>query len=80
MDFEQTIATLDQQIRASHGRGDLAALARDYAAGGDLYARMGRIDAACFYWTQAWILALDAGDQRLEASTHAHLAHLGRIG
>ena len=73
------IAALDRQIQADHRRGDLAALARDYAAGGDLYARTGRIDAACFYWTQAWILALDAGDASLEAETHAHLARFGRI-
>lgn len=80
MDLERAIAALDQGAQANHRRGDLGALARDYAAAGDLFARTGRIDAACFYWTQAWILALDAGDGALEASTHAHLARFGRVG
>lgn len=80
MVVERAVTVLDEQIRASHRRGDLTALARDYAEGGELFARTGRIDAACFYWTQAWILALDAGDAALETRTHARLARFGRVG
>lgn len=79
MDAERAVTVLDEQIRASHRRGDLGALARDYAEGGDLFARKGQIDPACFYWTQAWILALDAGDAALEARAHAHLTRFGRV-
>jgi len=79
MDMERAIAALDEQIQANHRRGDIPALARDYAAAGDLFTRTGRIDAACFYWTQAWILALDAGDAALEARTRAHLVRFARV-
>jgi hypothetical protein len=76
----QTFDALNARLRADHRLGDLAGLADAYAEGAALYERQGDIDAACFFWTQAYVLALDAGRERLADQMHAKLAGFRRMG
>ena len=76
----QAYDDLDAAIRAAHNAGQLATLAANYAEGGALYEGQGEIDAACFFWTQAYILALDSGRDSLALDMHAKLDACGRMG
>lgn len=49
---------LDAALIAAHGAGDGAEIARLYGQAGDAAADM---DAACFFWTHAYVFALEAG-------------------
>ncbi|MGI9419147.1 MAG: hypothetical protein ACR2RA_15055 [Geminicoccaceae bacterium] len=75
----QAYDALDAAIQDAHGGGRLAALAASYAEGAALYERQGETDAACFFWTQAYIFALDAGIEGLAAAMRDKLAAFGRI-
>ena len=57
----QVYDRLNATIEEAHDDGRLDRLAACYAEGGALYERQGETDAACFFWTQAYIFALDAG-------------------
>lgn len=57
-------ADLDSGLMAAFDAGDGAALIALYGAAGDLHAARGDVDAACFFWTQAYVFALDLGDAR----------------
>ena len=76
----QTFSQLDSSIRAAHAAGRLDRLAAGYAESAALYEREGEIDAACFYWTQAYIIALDAGSDSLADGMEAKLTAFGRLG
>lgn len=76
----QIYDALDHAILEAHERGKLDELAESYAKGGALYERQGETDAACFFWTQAYILALDAGADPLAKAMHAKLSAFGRMG
>ena len=67
----------DQQIQQAHQSGNMALLSTLYAQAADQLEADGDIDAACFYLTQAYIFALDAG---LPAATtyNARLVAHGR--
>ncbi len=52
---------LDQALLAAHATQDTAALVRLYTIAGDQAERDQDIDAACFYLTQAFVYALEAG-------------------
>ena len=55
-------AALDAALLDAHHRGDLGALVRLYDEAGTGAEAAGDPDAACFYWTHAYIFALEAGD------------------
>lgn len=76
----QAYDDLDAAIKEAHDAGRLETLASAYARGGALYDRQGETDAACFFWTQAYIFALDAGAAALAAAMHAKLDARGRMG
>lgn len=76
----QVYDNLDAAIRDAHDAGRLQTLAINYARGGALYARQGESDAACFFWTQAYVFALDCGDEALVEAMRAKLAAHGRMG
>ncbi|MDX1541022.1 MAG: hypothetical protein R3349_06415 [Geminicoccaceae bacterium] len=76
---------LDHQALAgaiveSHANGDLARLAALFAEAGARAAAEGDSDPACFLWTQAWIFALDAGDEPLADELETRLDAHGRLG
>ena len=68
---------LDADLLAAHGAGDRVNLVRLYAIAADWAEAGGRIDAACFYLTYAYIFALEIGDNR-SGVLHGRLRHYGR--
>lgn len=76
----QVFDALEAAIQTSHHGGNLTALAESYAEGAALYERQGETDAACFFWTQAYVLALDAGVEPLADAMHAKLDRFDRMG
>ncbi|MEZ5932245.1 MAG: hypothetical protein R3F54_09880 [Alphaproteobacteria bacterium] len=76
----QVYDRLNARIRAAHAAGHLQALAAGYAEGGALYDGQGETDAACFFWTQAYVFALDAGDEHLATTMHERLSIFDRMG
>ncbi len=76
----QVYDELNAAIEEAHDAGRLDRLAASYARGGALYERQGETDAACFFWTQAYIFALDAGAAPLAEAMHDKLRAFGRMG
>jgi hypothetical protein len=68
---------LDAELLAAHAAGDGAALARLYARAADAADAEGRVEAACFYLTHAYVHALETGAPEA-AALHARLAARGR--
>ena len=54
-------ATLDTALRDAHHTGDAVRISALYGRAGDLFDAAGDIDAACFFYTQAYVFALEAG-------------------
>lgn len=71
---------LEAAIQADYQLGNIGGLAETYAKGAALYESQGEVDAACFFWTQAYVLALDAGADRLADIMHGKLDGFGRMG
>ena len=65
---------LDQRLLAAHAEENLAALVGLYAEAAN---RSNDLDAACFYLTQAYVFALDLGDDRA-SSLRKRLINAGR--
>ncbi|MEM8952466.1 MAG: hypothetical protein AAGA21_15860 [Pseudomonadota bacterium] len=76
----QVYDDLNTTIEQAHDEGQLEKLAVSYARGGALYERQGETDAACFFWTQAYIFALDVGAAPLADAMHDKLRAFGRMG
>ena len=75
----QVFDKLEAAIQADFDANNLVDLAKNYAKGAALYERQGEIDAACFFWTQAYVLALDGGADKLAASMYQKLDANGRM-
>ncbi|MGI9504153.1 MAG: hypothetical protein ACR2RE_13985, partial [Geminicoccaceae bacterium] len=75
-----TFEHLESSIKAAHAADRLDRLATVYAESAKLYERQGEIDAACFFWTQAYVIALDAGIDSLADGMEAKLTAFGRMG
>ena len=72
------LAPLDAALLVAHAAGDGRRLAVLYGEAADTLAADGELEAACFYWTQALVFALEAGMQ--DAERHAAtLRGLGRL-
>lgn len=67
----------DEALLAAHAARDAALLVRIYREAGDRAEAGGEIDAACFYLTQAYVWALEAGFPEA-AALHARLKARGR--
>lgn len=72
-----TEAALDARLLAAHARGETRALPALYARAADGAEAAGEVDRACFYLTQAWVFALEAGAAEAGALA-ARLAANGR--
>ncbi|MCB1387204.1 MAG: hypothetical protein KDJ80_14805 [Nitratireductor sp.] len=68
---------LDAALVAAHEADDKAALVRLYRQAGEASEAGGNIDAACFFYTQAYVFALESGDPA-RAALLAKLAAHGR--
>lgn len=54
-------AALDATLLAAHDEGDPARLSQLYERAADALTKAGDTDAACFFLTQAYVFALEAG-------------------
>lgn len=64
---------LERRILAAHRDGDGGALAVLYGCAGREAEEAGRIDKACFFYTQAYVFALEAGEEGIAGEMHARL-------
>jgi hypothetical protein len=62
MSFGDQLFALEAALLAAHDRDDHVALVSLYRDAGALKELAGDIDAACFYYTHAYVFALEAGD------------------
>ncbi|MEM7429050.1 MAG: hypothetical protein AAF441_23425 [Pseudomonadota bacterium] len=69
---------LEERLLRAHDRNDGESLAALYAEAADLSERSGRIDEACFRYTQAQVYALEHGQTELAARVRAKLLSYGR--
>ena len=69
---------LDRKIADAHSRGDARSLAHLYAAAAQRLAAEGEPDRAAFLFVNAYVWALDAGEEALADGTHRVLRKLGR--
>lgn len=60
------IGDLDTALLAAHAAQDGPRLAQLYGEAADLLIAAGDADAACFFWTQAYVFALEAGAQEAD--------------
>ena len=72
------IARLQRDLLAAHAARDTARLPGLYDEAGRLREAAGDIDAACFFFTLAYVYGLDAGDEAVAAAAHARLVAHGR--
>ena len=56
------LATLELAMLDAHEREDADALVSLYSKAGELKELAGNIDAACFYYTHAYVFALETGN------------------
>jgi len=80
---DQTTATksyadLNLDILLSHATGDAKALVALYRQAGHRAEGAGRTDEACFFFTQAYVYALEAGDVGRANALKATLQSYGR--
>ena len=69
---------LHERILAGHAAGDGHLLAQLYAEAGQLAAANGEVDKACYFFTQAYVFALEAGENAVAEKLQAILRQHGR--
>lgn len=62
MSFGDQLAVLEAKLLAAHDREDHEALVSLYRDAGAIKEQAGDIDAACFYYTHAYVFALEIGN------------------
>ncbi|MEM6987216.1 MAG: hypothetical protein AAF499_11825 [Pseudomonadota bacterium] len=70
---------LGQALDAAVHNGHDASLCQAYYEIAEHHASDGKLDSACFFWTQALVFALCAGDAEREATLRERLAAHGRV-
>ena len=69
---------LEQELLLAHSRGDGVSLAELYAEAAKQSSAAGRVDEACFRYTQAYVFALENGLDSLASDLHSQLLAYGR--
>lgn len=69
---------LQRDMLQAHEQNDLAALPPLYLAAARLRESQGDIDAACFFYTHAYVYGLDCGDQEIADKARSRLQSHGR--
>jgi len=69
---------LQRDMLQAHENSDLSALALLYLEAAALREGEGDIDAACFFYTHAYVYALDCGDRSVADTARARLKRRGR--
>lgn len=57
----EKLKELELALLNAHGRFDNSALVGLYKQAGEIEEKMGDIDAACFYYTHAYVFGLETG-------------------
>ena len=68
---------LDQALKDAHARRDAQLIAELFGKAGDREAACGNDDAACFFWTNGYVWALEAGAE-MAGPLHQKLCEKGR--
>lgn len=71
-------ADLDAAILHAHELGDTTHLIALYTKAADRHEQTDDLDAACFFLTQAYVFALEDGDERADA-LHQRLINHQRV-
>jgi hypothetical protein len=69
---------LQRDMLQAHEQNDLTALPPLYLAAAELRENQGDIDAACFFYTHAYVYALDCGDREIADKARDRLRSHGR--
>ena len=69
---------LQHDMLQAHEHEDLKALPALYLEAAHLRESQGELDAACFFYTHAYVYALDSGDEETAAHARAKLKSFGR--
>lgn len=69
---------LQHDMLRAHEQDDLKALPPLYLDAARLRESQGDIDAACFFYTHAYVYALDCGDRQVAETAHSRLSSYGR--
>ena len=69
---------LQRDMLQAHEQDDLTALPPLYLAAARLREGQGDIDAACFFYTHAYVYALDCGDREIADKARYRLQSHGR--
>jgi len=73
-----TGADLQQRMLRAHEAGDVSVLPTLYIEAARLRETQGDTDAACFFYTHAYVYALDAGDEFIAGEARSKLKAHGR--
>jgi|GEM_PF-5955139 len=76
--MEDTLQELDCKIADAHGEGDASRLAHLYAIVAQRLAAEGEVDRAAFLFVNAYVWALDAGEEAIAARARGVLLKMGR--
>ncbi|MEM9426316.1 MAG: hypothetical protein AAGA06_06405 [Pseudomonadota bacterium] len=66
---------LDRDMVAAVRAGDKARIVRLYAQAAEASEATGDVDRACFFYTHAWVFAMEAGDPLAEDLRAKLVAH-----
>jgi len=70
--------SLNEKLIQAHQENNLTDLVNLYTRAADASEQAGDIDAACFYWTHAYVFALDVGSEQA-TDLHRRLLQYGRV-
>ncbi len=73
----EDLTVLEAEMLAAHARDDHDRLVELYRRAAQIRERQGDIEAACFYFTHAYVFALEIGSE-LAPQLHEKLAFYGR--
>ena len=73
-----TLQELDRKLADAHSQGDAGRLAHLYAEAAQRLAAEGELDRAVFLFVNAYVWALDAGEEAVAAKAHRVLLEMGR--
>ena len=76
--MEDTLQELDRKLADAHSQGDASRLAHLYAGAAQRLAVEGELDRAAFLFVNAYVCALDAGEEAVAAKAHRVLLEMGR--
>ena len=75
---ERFLRELDGEIVDAHARGDRSRLAHLYAEAAQCFAAAGEPDRAAFLFVNAYVWALDAGEEAVASQARRVLFEMGR--